>query len=152
MASKDKRLPPSIKRQKDRIVARDQDAKGKFIAGNKANRKPRLTPVGSKAALSHAFIKALHADFLEGGTKVIETVREDHPDVYFRVVASLVPKELIIDASGYDTANMKELQERYDELKAQIEDELRTITTGKDQRTREIEATAIDVTPKGSAS
>ncbi len=147
---KSKPLPPSIKRQTR--IAEERDASGQFRKGIKANNQRKITPVGSKGAISRAFIKALHADFLEHGDAVIEEVRKEDPATYFRVVASLVPKELVIDTTGLEGLEVDELKKRFDTLKKEIEDELRSNADGEDRRTREIEATAIDITPPAGAA
>ena len=49
---------------------------------------------GSRNKLAAAFIEALHDDFNQNGVSAIERVRKEKPDVYIRVVASILPKEL----------------------------------------------------------
>ena len=68
----------------------EQDAKGRFLAGNSGNggRKP-----GSRNKLDGAFIDALEADFAEHGAQTIRAVREQDPGAYVRVIASVLPKE-----------------------------------------------------------
>jgi hypothetical protein len=55
---------------------------------------PNGRPVGNRNRLNERFIKALHDDFCEHGAKVIAEVREDKPDVYLKVIASILPREL----------------------------------------------------------
>ncbi len=62
-----------------------------FKAGVSAN--PGGKPVGARNALSASFLKALTKDFDKHGVAAITAMREEHPDRYVTVVASLVPKE-----------------------------------------------------------
>jgi hypothetical protein len=54
-------------------------------------------PKGSRNKLGEAFVAALHDDFMAHGVTVIERVREEKPDQYMKVVASLLPKEFKIE-------------------------------------------------------
>lgn len=58
-------------------------------SGNPAGR-----PKGSRNKLGEEFIRALYEDFTAHGIDVIRTVREEKPDVYLKVVASLMPVEI----------------------------------------------------------
>lgn len=71
-----------------------KDDKGRFIPGN--NGGPGR-PKGARSKLGEAFIAALHDDFEEHGVAVIAKVREEKPDQYMKVVASLLPKEFKIE-------------------------------------------------------
>ena len=64
-------------------------------SGNPAGR-----PKGSRNKLGEAFIQAMHADFVEHGAAVIETVRREKPDQYLKVVASILPKELNVNVTN----------------------------------------------------
>jgi len=68
-----------------------RDEKGRFGPGNPGK------PKGSRHALGEAFVKALHDDFVEHGVATIEKVRDEKPEVYMKVVASLLPKEFKIE-------------------------------------------------------
>lgn len=61
---------------------------GRFIAGNSGR------PKGSRNKLGEDFLSKLQADFHEHGQKVIETVRSEKPDVYLKVVASILPQQV----------------------------------------------------------
>ena len=56
-------------------------------SGNPAGR-----PKGSRNKLHEEFINELYADWCEHGPEVLKTVRETRPDVYLKVVASLLPR------------------------------------------------------------
>lgn len=67
----------------------------KGVSGNPAGR-----PKGSRNKISEAFIHAMAEDFDAYGVDAIRRVREDKPDVYLRIVADLVPKELDVKHDG----------------------------------------------------
>ena len=58
-------------------------------SGNPAGRQ-----LGSRNRLNEKFILALHDDFVEHGTAVIERVRKTKPEIYLKVIASILPREL----------------------------------------------------------
>lgn len=64
-------------------------------SGNPAGR-----PKGSRNKLGEAFIEALHDDFNEHGIAAIQKTRDEKPDVYVRVIASLLPKEFKIETTS----------------------------------------------------
>ena len=51
-------------------------------------------PKGARNKLAEAFVKALHKDFEEHGEQAIERARDEKPDQYLKVIASLLPKEI----------------------------------------------------------
>ena len=59
-------------------------------------------PKGSRNKLGEAFVQALYEDFQENGVAVIEAVRTDKPDVYLKVIAQVVPKELTLKTDAFD--------------------------------------------------
>ena len=61
---------------------------------------PTGRPKGSRNKLSEEFINELYADWCEHGSGVLKTVRETRPDVYLKVVASLLPR-----APGVEESN-----------------------------------------------
>ena len=63
-----------------------------WVPGESGN--PRGRPLGSRNKLSEKFILALHDDFEEHGSAVIQQVRQERPEIYLKVIASLVPREL----------------------------------------------------------
>jgi hypothetical protein len=63
-------------------------------------------PPGSKNKVTEEFLRVLAADFKKHGKSVIERVREESPDVYLRLVAQLVPKDLDVKHSGDVTVSV----------------------------------------------
>lgn len=61
-------------------------------------------PKGGRNRLSEALLSMLAKDFEEHGAQAIQTVREEHPDTYLRVAASLVPKELVVADKTHEEA------------------------------------------------
>ncbi len=69
---------------------------GQFGPGNCAN--PHGRPRGSRHKLSEAFIAELCSDFEQHGSEVIAKVRQDRPQDYLRVIASILPKDVNVTA------------------------------------------------------
>jgi hypothetical protein len=63
-----------------------------FKPGQSGN--PAGRPVGNRNKLNEKFILALHDDFVEHGAAVIEKVRKTKPEIYLKVIASILPREL----------------------------------------------------------
>lgn len=57
---------------------------------------PNGRPKGSRNKLGEAFWEALHTDFQKHGEEVIMQVRNDRPHEYLKVIAQVVPKELLV--------------------------------------------------------
>ena len=70
-----------------------RDRKGRFQTGNIGGPgRPR----GSRNLLGEDFMAAVHRDWTQHGEAVLAKVRTDNPGGYLRVVASLVPRDLIV--------------------------------------------------------
>ena len=63
-----------------------------FKPGQSAN--PGGKPVGARNRLQGEFMRALSEDFAAHGRAAIIRCRIEKPDVYVKIVASLMPKEL----------------------------------------------------------
>jgi hypothetical protein len=59
-------------------------------------------PKGSRNKLGEAFLADLYADWCEGGVAAIARVRAERPDVYLRVVASILSKDLELENDIFD--------------------------------------------------
>jgi hypothetical protein len=82
-----------------------------FQPGNNANPKGR--PKGSRNKLGEQFLAALQTDFETHGVKVIKKVREERPHEYLKVVASILPKELDLGISPYDSMTDAQLKSQF---------------------------------------
>lgn len=72
--------------------AADRDTKGRFVTGNSGGGRKK----GSRNRLTETVLSALESDFAEYGQSALEKLREDDPAAYLRLVASLVPRDLIL--------------------------------------------------------
>jgi hypothetical protein len=77
-------------------------------------------PKGSRNKLGEAFIEAMHEDFEAHGVAAIVKVREEKPDQYLKVIASILPKDLNINVNQMDGMTDDELIERISALDATI--------------------------------
>jgi hypothetical protein len=59
-------------------------------------------PKGSRNKLGEKFLQDMYADWQQNGVSVIVAVRENKPDVYLKIVASLLPQQLEIEDSTFD--------------------------------------------------
>lgn len=83
-----------------------QDEKGRFVAGNSGNGG---RPKGSRNQLGEAFVADLYADWQANGANVIERVREDRPQDYLKVIASILPKDVNVKVTAIESMNDDEL-------------------------------------------
>lgn len=65
-----------------------------FKPGQSPN--PGGKPIGARNRLQGEFMRALSEDFAAHGKAAIAQCRIEKPDVYIKVIASLIPKELAI--------------------------------------------------------
>lgn len=89
---------------------------GRFVTGNIGGGRPK----GSRAKLGEAFLDDMYADWQENGIAVIEAVRTDKPDVYLKVVASILPKDVNLNVNTMDELTDEQLIERIRALDATI--------------------------------
>jgi hypothetical protein len=94
----------------DALEQKDPET-GRFLPGNSGFGG---RPKGARSKLGEAFIQALHDDFNENGVAAIQTVREEKPDQYLKVIASLLPKDVNLNL----TDNLSEMSD--DELLGEI--------------------------------
>jgi hypothetical protein len=85
----------------------------RFQKGNSysANGNGSGRPKGSRNKLCRAVLEDLLADWAEGGAAAIKMMRIERPAEYVRVMASILPKELILDQgmSDFDDDALDEL-------------------------------------------
>jgi hypothetical protein len=83
--------------------------------GNAAGR-----PKGSRNQLGEDFIKALQEDFHEHGADAVKTVREEKPDQYLKVIASLMPKDVNLTINDAEDLTDDDIRERIRDLTNQL--------------------------------
>ncbi len=79
---------------------------------------PRADP-RLRNKLSEEFVAEVYTDWCEHGAAAIQTVRETRPDVYVKIVASLLPRQVQAEVTGpTHEERVAELVERLAELDA----------------------------------
>lgn len=86
-------------------VAQAPDKTGKkldttFKPGAEWRGNAKGRPKGSRNEIGEDFLSAMLADFKQHGEKTIQTVREERPHEYLKIVAGLLPKELNINTNA----------------------------------------------------
>ena len=71
-------------------------------SGNPAGR-----PLGSRNKLSELVIQDIAADWAIGGPDTIARVRMTDPSTYFRVVASILPKDVLVNVQQSTPGNLR---------------------------------------------
>lgn len=77
-------------------------------------------PKGSRNKLGEAFLEDMLADWEANGPAAIRKVREDKPDAYLKVVASILPRDLNVNLNRTDDMTDEQLIERIRSLDAAI--------------------------------
>ncbi len=77
-------------------------------------------PKGSRNKLGEAFLADMLADWEANGVETIARVREDKPDQYLRVVASVLPKELNVRVNDFDDLTDDELARQLAAIASQL--------------------------------
>ena len=95
-----------------------RDNQGRFLTGNSGGGRRK----GSRNRLTETFIAAIETDFAEYGPDTLAKLRADDPAAYLRIVASLVPRDLILKREQ-EPADFSEMS--YDELGEIIQRERR---------------------------
>lgn len=88
-------------------TASTRDASGKFITGNNGGGRPK----GSRNKLSEVLLSAVVDDFAAFGADALAQLRQKDPATYLRLVASLVPRELILQREEAPAVDYAELSE-----------------------------------------
>jgi len=73
-------------------------------------------PKGSRNKLGEDFIERLHAHWQDNGDVAIEEVFENDKVAYLKVIASVIPKEVIHTPGGYDDLSDDDLGRLFIEL------------------------------------
>ena len=83
--------------------------RGGFRQFNVYVHNPAGRPKGTRNKLSENFLHAFARDFEQHGAAVIEKVRNERPQDYLKIAASLLPKEMAIEPSR--TRSLSELSD-----------------------------------------
>ena len=73
-------------------------------------------PRGSRNKLGEDFINALADDFAKHGAVAIERVREEKPDAYLKVIATLMPKDLNLNVRQLDDLSDEQLMRKLQQV------------------------------------
>lgn len=84
---------------------------GRFGPGNSGK------PAGARNKLQADFILALQKDFKENGPDVINIVRVERPADYLKILASILPKEMLLSASPLEEMSDDELANAIETLR-----------------------------------
>lgn len=94
----------------------EKDSKtGRFLPGNNGGKG---RPKGARNKLGEAFLSDMYEDWEQNGKSVIEEVRTHKPDVYMKVVASILPRDLNVNINPLEDADDAELIQRLRELES----------------------------------
>jgi hypothetical protein len=72
----------------------------KFQPGNNASQGRGGRPLGSRTKLCKRLLEDLFADWQEGGQAAIKMMRVENPSGYCKMMASILPKELLFESGA----------------------------------------------------
>jgi hypothetical protein len=107
--------PPSVKI----IDPPGRNDRGRFHTGNPGGGRPK----GSRNKLSETFLECIASDFAVHGSEAVKRLRENDPATYLKLIAWLVPRELILKREQRPDIDPAELTD--EEAVALIETERR---------------------------
>lgn len=85
-----------------------QDPKtGKFVAGNSVGGRKK----GARNRLHADFVVALQEHFAEVGKAAIDIVFKENPPAYLKIIASVLPKEFILEDGRLEAMGDEELEQ-----------------------------------------
>lgn len=96
-----------------------RDANGRFQTGNIGGGRPK----GSRNKLSDVLLSVVVDDFVEHGAEAISQLRQKDPATYLRLIASLVPREMILQREEAPAIDYAELNDS--EIVTLLEEEQR---------------------------
>jgi hypothetical protein len=86
-----------------RMTSGQRDRNGRFKTGNIGGPG---RPSGSRNAFGSVIVAAIQDDWERHGPAVLERVRSTSPAAYLRVVASLIPREVLIETPSGDLSHL----------------------------------------------
>lgn len=107
---------PDQKPEAEALVPEPPWVKKPWLIRPGEKRNPTGKKNGTRNKLGKKFIEVLHDDFLKHGKKAIEKCRNQKPDAYLRIVASMLPKQVKVSVDPLDTMSDDELLDNIDRL------------------------------------
>lgn len=89
---------------------------GRFLTGNSGGGRPK----GSRNRLGEAFLEELAQDFAEHGQAAIVACREEKPTEYVKVIAGLLPKELLLRKDPVEEMSDEEIADVLEVLRGMV--------------------------------
>ena len=112
----------------------ERDQGGRFQTGNIGGPgRPRR----SRNLLGEEFVAAVHRDWAQHGAAVLARVRIENPGSYLRVIASLVPRDVIIQRTPSEFDDLSDA-----ELVELLQEEARALLEGSGREEQWTEALA----------
>lgn len=86
----------------------------KFQPGQSGN--PSGRPLGARNKLSEDFLQALSEDFAAHGKAAITKTRDEKPDQYLKVIASLMPRDVNLTVNEFEGKSDDDIRRELREL------------------------------------
>jgi hypothetical protein len=93
----------------------NRNSKGQFVVGSVPKQTGRRK--GARNRLHADFVVALQEHFAERGATAIEIVFRESPKEYLKIIASILPKEFILEDGRLESMGDEELAEDLAEIR-----------------------------------